>query len=69
MGIRYAPIQQIIRFSICNVSNIGCAAPVWTVLVSWYPRRVIGLAYTWRSVYIHYLNLSSMHEDKQVIIN
>ncbi len=36
MGMRYVSIQQTIRFSISKISNIGCATPSWTVLVSWY---------------------------------
>ncbi len=29
-------IQKTIQFSICKISNIGCAPPIWTLLVRWY---------------------------------
>lgn len=36
--MRNVSLQQSIWFLICKISDIGYASPVWTVLVTWYPR-------------------------------
>ncbi len=36
MGMIYVSIQHTIRFSVCKISDIGCAPPSWTVSIRWY---------------------------------
>ncbi len=33
--------KKTIQFAICKISGIGCVAPLWSVLVSWYPHSAL----------------------------
>ncbi len=50
MGMRNVSIEKTIQFIICKISDIGCAPPLWTVLVSWYPHYVLVHKTYWLSL-------------------